>query len=174
MRVKTMRKIFGMMAATQQGVVGDKGKTPWDYPEELEMFRAATTGHVVIMGRKTAEAIPEPFFGKREAIVLTRNRSLESPFFTTAHSPGESLALAHEKAGGERRIFMIGGAETAHEFLRRDLIDSFILTTIHTPHDGDAVLDLSLLRGWRPTLRRVAEEFHVNEFARPRRAAPVF
>ncbi|PZO87018.1 MAG: dihydrofolate reductase [Micavibrio aeruginosavorus] len=168
----SMRKIFGMMAATEQGVVGDKGKTPWDYPEELEMFRAVTAGHVVLMGRKTAEAIPAPFFQKREAIVLTRNPALESPLFRIAHSPEESLALANDVAGG-RKIFMIGGAETAHEFLRRGLIDSFILTTIQKAHDGDAVLDLKMLNGWRPIMLRKTANFHVNEFIRPRPAAPV-
>ncbi|WP_341749364.1 dihydrofolate reductase [Candidatus Tisiphia endosymbiont of Sialis lutaria] len=52
-------KIIGIMAATQQGVIGDRNSLPWSYPEELEHFRATTSGHIMIMGRKTYNIIPK-------------------------------------------------------------------------------------------------------------------
>jgi dihydrofolate reductase len=68
-----LRKAIGIMAATNEGVIGKGNALPWNYPEELEHFRSTTHGHTIIMGRKTYEALPEGIFSSRKAIIFSKN-----------------------------------------------------------------------------------------------------
>ena len=59
-------------AVAANGVIGDRNRLPWRLPEDLQHFRALTTGHAVIMGRKTWQSLPGPLAG-RQNIVVTRD-----------------------------------------------------------------------------------------------------
>ena len=147
-----LRKAIGIMAATNEGVIAVGNALPWNYPEELDHFRSTTDGHTIIMGRKTYEAMPPGVFSSRKAIIFSKNpkelvakpgifvKSLEE-YFDVIHGLGEA-----------EKIFMIGGAEIAHLFLKHKLISSFILTRIHSLYSGDAYLDLNYFKGWKETV----------------------
>ena len=147
-----LRKAIGIMAATNEGVIAVGNALPWNYPEELDHFRSTTDGHTIIMGRKTYEAMPPGVFSSRKAIIFSKNpneldakpgifvKSLED-YFDVIHGLGEA-----------EKIFMIGGAEIAHLFLKHKLISSFILTRIHRLYEGDTYLDLKYFKGWGETV----------------------
>lgn len=147
-----LRKAIGIMAATNEGVIAVGNALPWNYPEELDHFRSTTDGHTIIMGRKTYEAMPPGVFSSRKAIIFSKNpneldakpgifvKSLED-YFDVIHGLGEA-----------EKIFMIGGAEIAHLFLKHKLISSFILTRIHRLYEGDTYLDLKYFKGWKETV----------------------
>src|SRR6478752_9533764 len=59
-------------AVSKNGVIGNRNKTPWHIPDELELFKKITYDHAVIMGRKTYESIGHTLPGRR-MIVLTRS-----------------------------------------------------------------------------------------------------
>lgn len=155
------RKAIGIMAATNEGVIAKGNLLPWNYPEELDHFRLTTDGHTIIMGRKTYEAMPPGVFSSRKAIIFSKNpkeldvkpgvfvKSLEE-YFDVIHGLGEA-----------EKIFMIGGAEIAHLFLKHKLISSFILTRIHRLYSGDTYFDLNYFKGWRETVLKSSPHYTI-------------
>jgi dihydrofolate reductase len=63
--------------------------------------------------------------------------------------------------GEDEKIFMIGGAEIAHLFLKHKLISSFILTRIHRLYSGDTYLDLNYFKGWRKTVLKSSPHYTI-------------
>ncbi|MCC8483390.1 MAG: dihydrofolate reductase [Rickettsia endosymbiont of Labidopullus appendiculatus] len=140
-------KIIGIMAAMQQGVIGDRNSLPWSYPEELEHFRATTSGHIMIMGRKTYNIIPKTSLTNRDIIVFSRNPYFVSNDVKRVSSLNEFLKYI-QSLNLVKKLFMIGGAEIAHLFLEHNLISYFILTKIHHLYSGDTSIDLRYFKGW--------------------------
>ncbi len=102
-----MSPIISLIAAVaRQQAIGAHNTLPWRLPEDLRHFRATTTGHPVIMGRKTFDSLGRPL-PDRTNIVITRNSELELPGCLIA----TSLAQAIRIAGETQEIFVIGGAQ---------------------------------------------------------------
>lgn len=101
-----------IVAAGRNGVIGRKGELIWHLPGDLKHFKTLTTGHVVIMGRKTWESLPKKPLPGRRNIVLTRNMNYKANGAETVSSPEEAL----EKTAGEIP-FIIGGEEIYRLFL---------------------------------------------------------
>lgn len=137
-------EIIGLMAATEDGIVGKKNGLPWHYRDELDHFRKLTKGQVVVLGRKTYEHVPAEFFTDRTIIVFSRTN--QKPPVKTAHGLNDFLSLI--KPHSQRKIFMAGGAELAHFFFKENLMSEFILTKIRKFYQGDTRLDLNWLEGW--------------------------
>jgi dihydrofolate reductase len=91
-------------AVAGNGVIGHNNTLPWRLPEDLKYFRRTTTGHRVVMGRKTYESVGRPL-PERENVVLTRERAFAAPGCHIAHTLDEALC------GASDTIFCIGGAE---------------------------------------------------------------
>lgn len=144
-----LRKAIGIMAATNEGVIAKGNALPWNYPEELDHFRSTTDGHTIVMGRKTYEAMPQGVFSSRKAIIFSKNpKELDAKPGVFVKSLEEYFDFIHG-LGEAEKIFMIGGAEIAHLFLKHKLLSSFILTRIHRLYGGDTYLDLKYFTGWR-------------------------
>ncbi|HEY8341737.1 MAG TPA: dihydrofolate reductase [Calditerricola sp.] len=110
-------------------VIGKAGGLPWHLPADLARFRRLTTGKVVLMGRKTFEAIGRPL-PHRVNVILTRRRDWRPEGGTVVHSLAEALA----RFGGED-LYVIGGAAVFRQFL--PLADRMHLTHIEAEVDGD-------------------------------------
>jgi dihydrofolate reductase len=120
-------------AVARGGVIGRDGTIPWRLPEDVAFFKELTTGHPVVMGRRTWESIPDrfrPLSGRRN-IVVTRNHSWAAEGAERAGSVEEALALAE----GAERVFVIGGAEVYAAAL--PYADELVLTEIDLDVDGD-------------------------------------
>ncbi len=96
-----------LVASAQNGTIGINNSLPWHLAEDLKRFRILTTGHTVLMGRKTFESIGKPL-PKRENFVLTQQNNLSE---ITGISLFPDLASAIETAqqAGETELFIIGG-----------------------------------------------------------------
>lgn len=100
-----------IVAMTPDAVIAADGKIPWRVPEDLQRFKRLTTGHAIIMGRKTHDTIGRAL-PDRTNIILTRNlppggvRALRDCFF--APSFGDGLELARSR---DDSPFVIGGGE---------------------------------------------------------------
>ena len=110
-------------------VIGRDGKIPWHLPEDFQWFKKVTTGHVVLMGRKTFESLGKPL-PNRTNVVLTRGGDI--PGVTTLHDLAD-LSASHF---APREIFVIGGAEIYAQLLPRcrELYLSVVLREV----EGDA------------------------------------
>jgi dihydrofolate reductase len=115
-----------IVAYANNRVIGKDGKIPWHLPNDSQHFKRITSGHVVVMGRKTFESIGHPL-SQRRNIVLTSSTTLAVPGVEVMHSKDDVLALDD--------VFIIGGASVYKQFL--DVADCLYITEIALEIDGD-------------------------------------
>jgi dihydrofolate reductase len=126
-------KVTLVAAVARGGVIGRDGGIPWRLPDDLAHFKALTTGHAVVMGRRTWDSLPEryrPLPGRRN-VVLTRDSEWSAPGAERAGSLEDALRLLE----GAERVFVVGGAEVYAAAL--PLADELELTEIDLDVDGD-------------------------------------
>ena len=129
-------KISIVVAIGEDRAIGKSNELLWSIPDDLKRFKSLTSGHPVIMGRKTWESIPEKFrpLPSRTNIVITRDSSYNAPGAVLAQSFPEALSLARDAEGSDE-IFAIGGQqvyECALPFAHR-----LYLTLIDDRKEGD-------------------------------------
>ena len=119
-------------AIAENNAIGLKGKLLYWLPADLRRFKTLTTGHTIIMGRKTFESLPKGALPNRRNIVLSRARK-DFPGAERFASLEEALA----SCASEEEVFIIGGASVYAKAL--PLADRLCLTEVHdTPQDADA------------------------------------
>jgi len=115
---------------TSSRVIGRGGSLPWHLPGDLAFFKRTTSGHPVVMGRKTYESIGRPLPNRRN-IVLTRDPSWSAPGVEVIHQPAELKSLP----GLDGRVFIIGGSEIYAAFLPET--DDLLVSHVFGEHEGD-------------------------------------
>lgn len=95
--------------------LGKDNQLLWNIPEDMRHFREITSGHPVIMGRKTFESIGKPLPNRRN-IVITRDTSYAGDDIEVVHSLEEALSLF---TNSEDEVFVIGGAEIYRQAIPR-------------------------------------------------------
>ena len=116
---------------TSERVIGRDNALPWHLPEDLAFFKKTTSGHAIIMGRKTFDSIGRAL-PQRQNIVLTRDRNWSHPGVTVIHDPAE-IASAVAREGP---AYIIGGAEIYRALLPQ--MSELIVTHVKQNHPGDA------------------------------------
>ena len=119
-------------AVAQNMAIGYENKLLYWLPNDLKRFKTLTTGHTIIMGRKTFESLPKGALPNRRNVVLTRS---QKAFPGTEVYPSLREALA--SCGKDEEVYVIGGASVYREAL--PLADRLCLTEIQdTPAKADA------------------------------------
>ncbi len=149
-------RICLIAALAANRVIGINNALPWHLPADLKRFKALTTGHPVVMGRKTHESIGKPLPG-RHNLVITRNHDYSAPGCEIVHSLDAAIAACR----GAQEIFVIGGAKVYRESLPRAHRLEF--TEIRAEFEGDATFPEFSLGQWRETGR----EIHSDEAGIP-------
>ena len=156
-------------AVASNGVIGAGNALPWRLPADLRHFRALTTGHAVVMGRKTWESLPHAL-PSRHNIVVTRQSGYRAAGADVVASLGAALAVAT----GSLPVFCIGGGELYREALPR--ADAAYVTEIERAFDGDATFAPLDRNEWRETARErhlpEATDGFAYAFVTYRRIAP--
>lgn len=129
-----MKRLHLIFARAANGVIGKDGGLPWHLPEDMAHFRRVTSGHPVVMGRKTWDSLPPKFrpLPGRTNIVVTRQGSWKAEGALRAGSLQEAIDLC--PAGAD--VWVIGGAEIYREAL--PLAQTAVVTEIEAEFDGDA------------------------------------
>ncbi|WP_159499956.1 dihydrofolate reductase [Microbacterium sp. 18062] len=142
-------------AQARDRVIGAGGGMPWHVPEDLAHFKAVTSGHPVVMGRRTWESFPERFrpLPDRRNIVVTRTPGWSAPGAEPAASLDEAL-----EAAGAGRIWVIGGGRLYAEAIERaDLLE---VTDLDLEVEGDT--HAPALDGWAPVVLDPAGGWHTS------------
>ncbi|MBR8536542.1 dihydrofolate reductase [Carboxylicivirga sediminis] len=106
--------ILSMIVAIDRNNGIGKGDDQLAYiSADLKRFKALTTGHTIIMGRKTFEALPKGALPNRRNVVITRQTDFEAKGAEVVHSLDEALALCNS----DEKVFVIGGGEIYKSFL---------------------------------------------------------
>ena len=146
--------IIGIAAVDRKGAIGKGGKLPWHYPADMKFFRETTTGHAVVMGRKTWLTIGKPL-KNRLNIVLSRDLSIE---------PQESLLVLGDvesvlsfKKSLTTDLFVIGGAQIYEAFLPH--IEKWIITEVPLTVSGaDTFMPEGYLGGFTSVSSKALDE----------------
>lgn len=124
--------------------IGKSNKLPWHLTSDLQRFKKLTTGHYLIMGRKTWEAIGRPLPG-RNSIVISRNREFLPEDCIVTHSLEDALTAAKTK--GEEEVFIIGGSEVFTQAIEK--VDCIYLTEVQSHADADVFFPNLDYRKWK-------------------------
>jgi dihydrofolate reductase len=137
--------IIGIAAVDRKNAIGKGGKLPWHYPSDMKFFRETTTGHAVVMGRKTWLTIGKPL-KNRLNIVLSRDANIEPQESLVVFSDIES-ALSFSRSLSTD-LFVIGGAQIYEAFLPH--IEKWIITEVPLTVSGaDAFMPKGYLDGFK-------------------------
>ncbi len=132
-----------VVAAAENGIIGRDGWMPWRLSTDLKRFKALTTGHAVIMGRKTFEGIGKPLPGRLN-IVVTRNPDWNAQGIERASTPEEALSIAQGRPG---TIFVIGGGEIYRQTL--PMAHRVLFTHVLAEVEGDTTFPELDAAEWR-------------------------
>lgn len=123
-------------AVARNRTIGAGNKMPWHLPDDLKRFRQLTTGHRVIMGRKTFESIGRPL-PNRTNIIVTRSKSFAAAGCAIVHTLEDAFATA---SAPDTVAFVIGGGDIYAQTL--DRAEKMYLTEIDAEIAGDAFFPL--------------------------------
>lgn len=129
----TSDKTISMIVATSEnGVIGKDGDMPWRLSADLKNFKKITTGHSMIMGRKTWDSIQRLLPG-RTTVIVTRREDYKVEGAIVVNSLEEALSATDDESP-----FVVGGAEIYR--LALPLVSRIYLTRVHAEIDGDTFL----------------------------------
>jgi len=143
-----------VVAISQNHAIGKDNKLLWYLPKDLKHFKEITTGHTVIMGRKTYESVGKPLPNRRNIIITRQQVTIEG--CEVVNSVEAALALCK----GEAEVFIVGGAEIYRQALH--LTDCIYLTVIHENFEGDTYFPEIKPDLWKETERQDHEPDEKN------------
>lgn len=122
-----------IVAVANNNVIGGDNKLLWHISDDLKRFKKITTGHTIVMGRKTFESFPKPL-PNRHHVILTRDKNykVDSEQVTVVNDI-ETVMKTYENSGSE--IFIIGGGEIYNLFL--PYCNKLYLTKVNGDFEGD-------------------------------------
>ena len=147
-----MNNLSIIVAVAENGVIGHQNTLPWHLPEDLKNFRALTTGHHIIMGRKTYESLGRLLPG-RTTVIVTRNPEYKIEGALIANTLEAAIALCQD----DTEAFLIGGAELYQAGL--SLASKLYITEIALAPVGDAYFPSVDTNQWS----EVSREMHTSE-----------
>ena len=146
-----------VVAIAENNAIGKENKLLWHLPADLKHFREVTTGHTIIMGRKTYDSVGKPLPNRRN-IVITRKSGLEIPGVEVVHTLEEALALCDE----HEEVFIGGGAEIYK--MAMSLTDKIYLTVVKGIFDADTFFPEIDPNNWEETESISFEPDEKNSF----------
>lgn len=147
-----MNQISIVVAISENNAIGKDNQLLWHLPADLKHFKEITSGHTIIMGRKTYDSIGRPLPNRRN-IVITRSTDLQIPNVEVVNSLDAAISLCE----GENEVFIIGGAEIYKHAIQ--FADRIYLTTVHQTYEADAYFPVLDKNEWK----EVDKEFHSTD-----------
>lgn len=123
--------IVSMIVATaENNAIGKENKLLWHLPADLKHFKTITSGHTIIMGRKTFDSVGKPLPNRRN-IIITRKKEISIPGAEVVHTLEEAIARCKD----EEEVFIGGGAEIYK--MAMDMTDKIYLTVVKGTFEAD-------------------------------------
>lgn len=144
--------IILIAAVAENNALGKDNQLVWHLPNDFKRFKTLTSGHYIIMGRKTFESFPKPL-PNRTHIIITRqkNYKYEGCFIAS------SLERAMEIVPKNEDVFVIGGGEIYKQSL--EIADKIEITKVHATFEADTYFPEIDLDKWK----LVFEEHHKKD-----------
>ncbi|SFN43096.1 dihydrofolate reductase [Salegentibacter flavus] len=139
-------------AAAENNALGKENDLVWHLPDDFKRFKKLTTGHHIIMGRKTFESFPQAL-PNRTHIIITRNKDYKAKGAVVVHSLERALEIAKD----DPQPFIIGGGEIYKQALPYS--EKIELTRVHSEFEADTFFPKIDNTNWE----LVNEEFHPTD-----------
>ena len=145
------KRISIVVAISENNAIGKNNQLLWHLPADLKHFKFITSGHTIVMGRKTYDSIGKPLPNRRNIVISRQDLTIDG--IEIAHSMEDALALCEN----EKQIFIIGGAEIYKHCM--DFTDQIFLTTVHSTFEGDAFFPILDPHKWQ----EISKEHHLPD-----------
>lgn len=139
-----------IVAVAENGVIGDKNSLLWHIAEDMRFFRRTTSGHPVVMGRKTYESLGRPLPNRTNVVISRALGELEG--CTVVRSLEEAVAMFPK----DEEVFIIGGAQIYA--LALEVADRLYLTRVGHSYEGDTSFPKWNPEQWRCVEREAYEQ----------------
>ncbi len=149
-----------IVAVAENGAIGKDNNLIWHLSDDLKRFKALTTGHTIIMGRKTYESLPKGALPKRTNVVLTGDKSKVFPNCTMLNSIEE---IIEKYALDDQEHFVIGGAQLYANLL--PFASRVYLTQVHHSFEADVFFPEITSEDWEIVSREDFQASEKNEYA---------
>jgi len=146
-----------VVAISENNAIGKDNQLLWYLPADLKHFKNITTGHTVIMGRKTFDSVGRPLPNRRNIIITRHVMHIEGCELVS--SIDAALALCAD----EEEVFIVGGAEIYRQSI--DLTDRIYLTIVHQKFDADTFFPEIDYDEWMETEREDHQPDEKNKLA---------
>ncbi len=151
--------IIIIAAVSKNGVIGNKGKLPWNSKEEMAFFKKTTTGYPVIMGRKTYESLGKPL-ENRENIIISKSINLNCNNLKSFDSLRKGIEYCRRKK--YEKVFIIGGGEIFEQAI--EFAGKILISEMKKPYEGDVFFPEIPSGKWNKKLIAGYEDFNLFEY----------
>ncbi len=151
-------KISIIVAAAENGVIGKDNQLLWKLSSDLKRFKHITTGHYILLGRKTFESIGKPL-PNRTSLIISRNFQCDFENCFVFATINDAIVYAAQK--NQEEIFVIGGGEIYKQIM--PLTTTIHLTIVHTEIEGDTYFEYDD-SNWKVLHSEFVEKDEKNEF----------
>lgn len=139
-------------AVADNNALGKNNELLWHLPNDFKRFKSITTGHYIIMGRKTFESFPKPL-PNRTHVIITRQKNYSYDGCIIVDSLQNALATCSK----EKEVFIIGGGEIYKQSI--EIADKLDITKVHNTFEADTFFPEIDLDKWN----LIASEFHPKD-----------
>ena len=139
-------------AVAENNALGKDNQLLWHLPNDFKRFKTITSGHYIIMGRKTFESFPKPL-PNRMHVIITRQKNYTSENCIVV----DSLQTAISVCPKDEELFIIGGGEIYKQSI--EIADKLDITKVHTTFEADTYFPEIDLNKWK----LISEEFHTKD-----------
>jgi len=139
-------------AVAENNALGKDNQLVWHLPDDFKRFKQITSGHYIIMGRKTFESFPKPL-PNRTHVIITRQKNYKADGCIVVNSIEDAVKACPK----EEEVFIIGGADIYNQSI--DFADKIELTRVHANFEADAFFPEINLNNWK----LIFEEKHVQD-----------
>jgi len=140
-----------IVAIAENGAIGKDNDLIWHLSDDLKRFKTLTSGHTIIMGRKTYESLPKGALPNRTNVVLTKYKRLQLPRCTMVYSINE---IIDKYSADKEEHFVIGGGELYKALL--PFANRIYLTRVHKNFEADVFFPEINMEDWIAE----SEEYH--------------
>ena len=148
-----------IVAMTKGRVIGRDNTMPWHLPEDLKLFKATTTGHIIAMGRKTYESIGRPL-PNRENFVISRS-AVAIEGCRVFKSVSECMEAARDY---DKKLFFIGGGQIYADVI--DIVDEMHISYLHEEFEGDTYFPAFDESAWKVEEVKEFQDFTYKKLVR--------
>ncbi|QSS98297.1 dihydrofolate reductase [Psychroflexus sp. ALD_RP9] len=146
-------KLISIAAIAENNTIGKNNDLVWHLPDDFKRFKSLTSGHYIILGRKTFESFPKPL-PHRTHVIITRQEHYQAPGHLVVSGLNEAIAAIPKN---ENKAFVIGGGEIYKQAMSR--VDQLEITHVHTTVEGDAFFPEIDQKQWKV----IEETYHPKD-----------